>query len=125
MLRRITSKNNDDFYCLSCLYSFKTKNKLETHKKVCENKDCCNEIMTSEDTKILEFNQYQKSERAPFIIYADLRCIIKKINGCKSNPEKSSIIKVNKNIPSGFSMSIISSFRSKKIMIMYAEVKIG
>ena len=32
--------------------------KLEYHKKVCENKDCCNVIMSSEDNKIIEFNQY-------------------------------------------------------------------
>ena len=30
--------------------------------------------MPSEDTKILELNQYQKSDRAPFIVYADLEC---------------------------------------------------
>ena len=36
--------------------------------------------MPSEDTKALEFNQYQKSDKATFIIYADLECIIKKIN---------------------------------------------
>ena len=40
----------------------------------------------SEDTKILEFNQYKKSEKVPFIIYADLECIIEKIDGCKNNP---------------------------------------
>ena len=28
--------------------------------------------MSSEDTKILEFDQYQKSDKAPFIIYIDL-----------------------------------------------------
>ena len=28
--------------------------------------------MPSEDTKILDFNQYQKSDKAPFVIYADL-----------------------------------------------------
>ena len=39
--------------------------------------------MLSEDTKILEFNQYQKSDKAPFIIYADLECIIQKTDGCK------------------------------------------
>ena len=39
--------------------------------------------MPSEDTKILEFNQYQKSDKAPFIIYADLDSLIEKINGCK------------------------------------------
>ena len=43
--------------------------------------------MPSQDTKILEFNQYQKSEKVPFIIYADLECIMEKIDGCKSNPE--------------------------------------
>ena len=32
----------------------------------------CNVIMFFVDTKVLEFNQYQKSDKAPFIIYADL-----------------------------------------------------
>ena len=35
--------------------------------------------MPSEDIKILEFNQYQKSDKAPFIIYLDLECIIEKV----------------------------------------------
>ena len=43
--------------------------------------------MPSEETKILEFNQYQKSDKAPAIIYADLECIIEKIDRCKNNPE--------------------------------------
>ena len=41
--------------------------------------------MPPEDTKILEFNQYQKSDNAPFIIYADLECTIEKIDECKNN----------------------------------------
>ena len=32
--------------------------------------------MPFEDTKILEFNQYEKSDKAPFIIYADLECLM-------------------------------------------------
>ena len=67
--------------------------------------------MPSENTTILEFNHYQKSDRAPFTIYADLEYIIEKIDGCKNNPENSSTTKVSKHIPSGFSMSTISSFR--------------
>ena len=39
--------------------------------------------MLSENLKILESNQYQKSNKAPFIIYADLECIIEKTDGCK------------------------------------------
>ena len=55
LLRGITSKNIGGFYCLICLHSFRTKNKLMSHKKLCKNKYFCNVIMLSEDTKILEF----------------------------------------------------------------------
>ena len=73
LLKRITSTHYGDFYCLKCFHSFRKKNKLKSHKKVCENKDFLNVIMPSEDTKILEFNQYQESDKAPFTIYADLQ----------------------------------------------------
>ena len=43
--------------------------------------------MSSEDTKVLEFNQYQKFNKVPFMIYADLECLIEKIDGCKNNPK--------------------------------------
>ena len=68
--------------------------------------------MSSEDNKMLEFNQYQKSDKAPSIVYADLEFIIEKTDGCKNNPENSSTTKIREYIPSGFSMSVISSFRS-------------
>ena len=49
---------------------FRTKNKLNSHKKVkiCnENKDSCSAEMPSEETKILELNQYQKYDKAPLL----------------------------------------------------------
>ena len=45
--------------------------------------------MPSENTKILVFHQYQKSDEATFIIYGDLECIIEKIDRCRNNPENS------------------------------------
>ena len=68
--------------------------------------------MPSEDTKILEFNQYQKFDKVPFITYTDLECIIEKTDGCKNNPENSSTAEVTEHVPSGYSVSTISSFRS-------------
>ena len=68
--------------------------------------------MPSEDTKLLEFNQYQKYDKAPCIIYANLECILEKTDGRKNNPEKSSTSKVSKHISYRFSMSTISSFKS-------------
>ena len=96
-LTGIISKNNADFYCLNCLHSFRTKGKLDSRKKVCENKDFCDIIMHSGDTKTLEFNQYQKSDKASFIIYADLECIKEMIDGCKNSPENSFTTKVSKH----------------------------
>ena len=51
-------------------------------------------VMQSCLLKTLKFNQYQKSDKAPFIIYADLECIIEKIDRCKNNPENLSTTKV-------------------------------
>ena len=31
--------------------------------------------MPSQETKILEFNQYRNSDEVPFILYADLECL--------------------------------------------------
>ena len=48
------------------------KKKIALHKKVCKNKDFCNAMMSSEDSQIFGFNQHQKFDITPFIIYADL-----------------------------------------------------
>ena len=43
--------------------------------------------MPTEATKILELNQYQKCDKAPFITYDGLECIVEKADGYKTNPE--------------------------------------
>ena len=107
LLRGITSKHHRDFYCLNCLHSFRTENKLKSHEKVCKNKDFCGTIMFSEKDKILEFKQYMKSNKMPYIIYADLESLIRKTDGCKNNPENSSTTKIGEHIPCGYLMSTI------------------
>ena len=82
--------------------------------------------MYFEDTIILKFNQYQISDKSVFIVHADLECLIEKIDGCKNNPEKSFTAKVCEYIPSKFSMSTISSFKSiGNKHDIYIEVKIA
>ena len=79
IIKRNNIKNNGDLYCLNYLHFFGTKNKLELYKRYVKVKNFCNVIMPSKDTRVLEFSQYQKSDKAPFIIYADLECIIQKV----------------------------------------------
>ena len=45
-------------------------------------------LVVKKNTKILEFNQYQKSDKTPFINYADVQSLMEKIDGCRNNPEK-------------------------------------
>ena len=70
--------------------------------------------MPDKDTKVLEIHQYQQSDKARFIIFADLECKTETFDGCKNDPENLSLTKVNKHIPSCFLMSTISSFKSIK-----------
>ena len=63
-----------------------------------------NVLMPSEGTKLLKFNQYQKSHKTPFIIYADLECLIENIYGRKNNPADSCTKKVKKT----YSISFLS-----------------
>ena len=73
---------------MNCLYSFRTENKLKSHEKICRNKDFCGIAMPSENNNILEFSHYMKSDKMPYIIYADIQSLITKIDGCTDNPEK-------------------------------------
>ena len=124
-------KHHGDFNCLNLLHSFAAENKRESHKKLYKNKDFCNVVMCSKDTNILEFNKYQKSDKAPFFIYADLDCLIEKIDGYKNNPENSSAAEVGKHIMSDFSMPKIllvkniktkhDVYRSKDCMKKFCE----
>ena len=61
LLKGIMSKHKGDFYCLNFLHSFRTKAKLESHKRACQK--ICN------------------------IIIAFNKIIIEKTDGCKNNPE--------------------------------------
>ena len=44
--------------------------------------------MPSEDNKIIKYNQGEKSIKSPFIIYADLECLLEKMSICCNNPEE-------------------------------------
>ena len=114
LLRGITSNHNKDFYCLNCFHSYRTKNKLEAHKKICENHDYCHVEMPTKDNNIIKYNQGEKSIKLPFIIYADLECLLEKMDACYNNPKESSTTEINKHAPSGYSLFTHCSFDKSK-----------
>ena len=58
--------------------------------------------MPSEKGKILEFNQYMKSNKMPYIIYVDIESLITKIDRYANNLENSSTTKIGGRIPCGY-----------------------
>ena len=110
LLRGVTSKHNGDYYCLNCFQSYTTEKKLRKHEKVCENHDFCNLKMPDEYNKIPKHVSGEKSSKVPFVIYADLECLLKKINTCQNNPDKSDTEKKTTHRPWGYSLTICCSF---------------
>ena len=114
LLRGITSNNHGDFYCLNCLHSYRTKEKLKKHEKVCNNHDYCYVKMPNELEKILKYNPGEKSLKVLFVIYADLECFLKKIDSCQNDSKKSSTEKKAEHMPSGYSCITCCSFNESK-----------
>ena len=123
LLRGITSSHKEDFCCLNCFCPYRTKNKLEAHKKICENHDYCNVEMPTKDNNIIKYNQGEKSIKLPFAVYADLECLLEKISTCQSNPKESSATEINKHTPSGSSLFTHCSFDKTKNKLDYHRGK--
>ena len=119
LLTGITSNHHDGFYCLNCFHSYRTKNKLEAHKKICENHDYCHVEMPIKGNSTIKYNNGEKSMKIPFTIYADLECLLEKMNTCQNDPNKSSTTKINKHTPSGYSIFTNCSFDESKNKISY------
>ena len=66
--------------------------------------------MPEEGKNILKDSPGDKSLKVSFIIYADLKCILKKEQSCQNNPKNSYTQRKAKHKPSGYSLSLNCSF---------------
>ena len=67
--------------------------------------------MPTKNNQILKNNHGEKSLKAPFIIIADLECILEKEQSCQNNPKNSYTERKAEHKPSGHSWSLIFSKR--------------
>ena len=123
LLKGITSTHEKDLYCLNCCHSYRTKSKVESHKKICENHDYCHVERPTKNNNIIKYNHGEKSMKVPFIIYADLECLLEKMSTCINNPNESSTTKINKHIPSGYSIFTSCSFNESRNKLNYYRGK--
>ncbi|XP_076300587.1 uncharacterized protein LOC143218904 [Lasioglossum baleicum] len=73
---QLSKKKNHKHICDRCLQYFPTLERLNIHTIDCERmNDCALTLPTSED-KWLHFKNFVNKEQTPFIIYADLECLL-------------------------------------------------
>ena len=75
--------------------------------------------MPTKDNNIIKYNHGEKSMKLSFVIYADLECLLEKMSTCENNPNKSSTSKINKHIPSGYSLFTHCSLYESKNKLNY------
>ena len=102
---QVSKHNGKCFICENCLNPFKIEESLNKHKEYCDKNNCV-KINMPEKGSILNFKNFSHSERVPFVIYADMECLIKNILNCQPNPESSYTKKYQKHEPISFSYYI-------------------
>ena len=77
--------------------------------------------MPTKDNNVIKYNQGEKSIKLPFVVYADLECLLEKMSTCYNNPEESSATKINKHTPSSYSIFTHCSIDKSKSKLNYCR----
>ena len=109
--------------CLNCFNSFNTSESLNKHKEYCyENKSV--KITMPPQNTYLRFKNFHHSEKAPFAVYADFESLIKPLNNCDPDPNKSYTKKYQKHEPISFSYYIaVNGVFFKPVLRKYTKTK--
>ena len=89
------------YFCLNCLNGYDEPEKLDKHKEYCSEEESIKINMPPPET-YLKFKNFLYSERAPFAIYADFESIVKPLDTCEPDPNKSYTLKYQKHEPVSF-----------------------
>ena len=111
-ISRLASKQRNDHngkvhFCLRCFNGFHSHKILEKHLESCENHDVVRVIIPEPGSSV-EFKNKQYEEKSFFNVYADLECMLKTVENCDQDPEKSSTTKTQLHEPISFVYNIVS-----------------
>ena len=98
---QINNHKGSRHICLNCFNSFNTPEALDKHKDYCYDNECVKITMPPPGT-YLRFKNLHHSEKAPFTIYADFESLIKNMDNCDPDPNKSYTKKYQKHEPVSF-----------------------
>ena len=79
--------------------------------------------MLTEKNNILKYSEGTKSLKMPYVIYADLECLLLKQQSCQNNPDKSYTERKAIHEPCSYSLDLVSSFDAKENKHSFYRVK--
>ena len=93
---QVNKRKGKLYFCLNCLNGFDTPEKLEKHKEYCDEEESVKITMPPPNT-FINFKNFVHSEKAPFAIYADFESVLKPLDNCDPDPNRSYTKKYNKH----------------------------
>ena len=109
-----TKHKNKKHFCMHCLQCFSSDRVLNEHEDNCIQVNGTQAVkMPDKDNNILKFNNFNKQQAVPFVIYADFEAIIEKISGCKPNNDKSYTESYQKHTDCGYGYKVVCCYDDK------------
>ena len=106
------SKNsNSKHFCERCLHGYSRRELLERHKPECKGllKSPTRTETPKEGENKMAFKNFYKQMKAPYVVYADFECLVKKIHTCEPDNRRSFTVKTEKYEPCSFSYFVVRS----------------
>ena len=89
------------YYCKYCDSSFQSEESLQKHEEYCSSHKAVKVKMPKKGT-MLDFKNYQRSMRVPFVVYADFESFTKPISTCSPSDDESYTMQYQKHEPCSY-----------------------
>lgn len=101
---QITKHHCTLHFCDDCLLFFNSDNQLSMH-------NCVGiATMLPKPGSYIRFNNYQRTQTVPFVIYADAETMLETYQGCDNDPAKSDTFVFQKHVPVAFAFKLVCSY---------------
>ena len=107
-----------DYYCLGCFHTFRTEATLKNHVELCKNNKFAKIDLPEEGSNFKRYKPGAKSLKMDTVMYADFELILVPYSTC--DKEHETCKKVNKQVPCGYSINVVSTHRKTSNNIVIA-----
>ncbi|MCG7869684.1 MAG: DNA polymerase, partial [Candidatus Thiodiazotropha taylori] len=107
-LSQMNRNKNQMYFCPYCLHGFCKETSLQEHKMYCSRHGAQKiELPIRNKNDLLQFTDYEKTLKVPFVIYADTETLIQKVHTCQPNPDRSASTPSTKLEVCGFGYKVV------------------